>query len=250
MRYEVIDSHRKMNSNRREELNNFFQTVKNVSRDKAWEHVDFCDWYEKEFAVKWMEAIAFDGSKVVGYLMCLRHPTCLEEWFIGDVYVLEEYRGRNIATKLYGKTIDAVKEYSAAQRIVSSVHRDNVNSIKLHEKVGFTNTGRPCKFPNLYFDENEVMFQFDILEGYPISEVESGVEQLLPLWIEYKRSIGQVDSTDQLKEELYELLVQAVEKEVYEFEAIFSGYKLVGFSYWNDVEEFEYIKTYEINECE
>lgn len=242
MRYEIIDSHRKMNINRREELNNFFQNVKNVSREKAWEHVDFCDWYEKEFAVKWMEAIAFESGKVVGYLMCLRHPSCTEEWFIGDVYVLEEYRGRNIATKLYEKTIDAVQDYSAAQRIISSVNRDNVKSIKLHEKVGFVNTGKTCEFPNLYFDKNEVMFQFDILEGYPISEVESGVEQLLPLWIEYKKSIGQVDSPDKLKKELYVLLIKAVEKGVYECEAIFSGYKLVGFSYWNDKEEVEYIR--------
>lgn len=136
MRISIVDTHRHMTAKRKEALCDFFREVKGLADDQAMEQVFFCDWYEKEYAVKWFEAIASVDGVIAGYLRCFRNPDVKEEWFIGDVHVRPDFRGRDIATKLYEKTIQTVKEYDAAERIISSVHKDNHKSIGLHKKNG------------------------------------------------------------------------------------------------------------------
>lgn len=229
MRILIIDSHRNQTTKRREELCDFFQKVKSLRYEAAYDQTSFCDWFEKEYAVKWLEAVALDGSKVVGYLRCFRNPDKKEEWFIGDVHVRDAYRGKNIATKMYAKMIQTVQEFESAEHIITSVHRDNFKSIGLHEKMGFVNTKKPCEFANFFFDEKETMFKLKLYQSFPVQDIKMAQELLLPVWIAYQKSEDSFQNENDAKKAMNKILVKTIANQT--FEAIWCGQRLVGFQY-------------------
>ena len=227
-RCRILDSHRNMPQRTCAALADFFREVKSLSPGDALEQVRFCDWYERETAVKWMEVAAWEAGRVVGYLRCLRNPVDDRQWFIGDVHVRAAYRQRGIATKMYEKIIAAVMEYEAAECIVASVHPENGNSIALHEKMSFQNTGEPCRFPDFYFDPKETEYRKYLYQHFPVPNSEEAVEQLLPLWMEYLRDKGQAEEEKKAKRELKSILRKAEEGEAI-LESLWCGRRLVGF---------------------
>ena len=232
MKYKITDSHRTMKKKTKEALASFFCEVKQLSMDDAYDQVNFCNWFEREFAVKWFEVIVYDASKVVGYLRCLRNPEKLEEWFIGDVHVGAAYRHQGIASKMYEKAIATVEEYEAAEYIITSVHCENERSIGLHEKMGFFNTKLPCMFPNFYFDEKETAYKKWLYQYYPVRDINMGMNSILPLWLEYEKNQYPEGYQENLsKEKLYQILKQSIEEETNFFESIWCGNRLVGFAY-------------------
>lgn len=236
MRYHLVDSHRSWNAGTREKMAEFYREVKNLSIEQAAEQVAFCDWYEREFAVKWFEIVVKNGADVVGYLRCLRNPDIKEEWFVGDIHVLQEYRNKGIATRMYEKVFDTLSEFEAAEYVLASVHCQNYKSIGLHEKMGFENQKIPCTFPNFYFDEKETVFRKWLYQFFPVRDLEKTVEQLLPFWAE--------SGEKHTEKSLREVLVDTLERKTYEFETIWCGNRLVGFVYYNDQEENCYIREF------
>ena len=85
VRYIIKDSHKNMSQKRRENLIDFFCEVKGPDREAAEKAVEFCDWYESEYAVKWFEVLALSDGDIAGYLRCFRTPDDIRQWFIGDV---------------------------------------------------------------------------------------------------------------------------------------------------------------------
>lgn len=61
-----------------------------------------------------------------------------------SVYVNNEYRRKGIATQLMKKLIDAANEMGY-KTMVAGIDADNEESIKLHEKLGFTHCGTVTK---------------------------------------------------------------------------------------------------------
>lgn len=236
MRISIVDTHRHMTAKRKEALCDFFREVKGLADDQAMEQVFFCDWYEKEYAVKWFEAIASVDGVIAGYLRCFRNPDVKEEWFIGDVHVRPDFRGRDIATKLYEKTIQTVKEYDAAERIISSVHKDNHKSIGLHKKMGFVDTTGPCIFANFYFDELETKYEKTLFQLFPVRDVDMAAKLVLPVWIEYQKAkhlfVDESNANESLR--------KAFEKK---FQVIWCGNNLVGFQYEENHEFISYCKV-------
>lgn len=229
IRLTVTDSHRNMSGTRRAKLVQFFTEVKSIEAKQALDQVGFCDWYEKEYGVKWFEVVASQNAEVVGYLRCFRNPETATEWFIGDVHVRQAFRGQDIATRMYEKAIDEVKKYQSAEKITTSVNRDNVRSIGLHEKMGFENTGKACTFPNLYFDDKETAFEKWLYSSMPIPDMETAkiVERVLPVWKASKEKL----------EEAIELTKIGKAS----LEVIWCGNRLVGTSYEvlsDDVNEY------------
>ena len=148
IRYQIIDSHRNMSQKRRNDLVDFFMEVKVAPEEAAEKQVDFCDWYESEYAVKWFEVLASDitENRIVGYLRCFRNPDDVKQWYIGDVHVRAGYRKQGIATRMYQKVFSELERFEAAENVISAVRKDNKNSIGLHEKMGFVDTKEPCVF--------------------------------------------------------------------------------------------------------
>ena len=230
LRYVIVDSHRNMTAKRKESLKTFFSEIKNINDEAAQDQVGFCDWFERENAVKWFETIVYDGSVVAGYLRCMRNPKDGTQWFIGEVHVRKEYRGNGIATRMYEKTIDTVMEFEAAQTLIASVHPKNINSVGLHKKMGFKDTKRACKFPNLWFDENETEYRKVLYKFMPVPAGDLAVEKLMPLWLKY--TVSKEKEADEKAEgkKLLKILKDA-EKGKCLFESIWCGNRLKGFRY-------------------
>jgi len=243
-RCKIKDSHLNMTKKTEDALTNFFMEVKGLGEENAREQVHFCDWFEKEHAVKWFEVIVWQEKIVVGYLRCLRNPLLATEWYIGDVHVRKAYRRQGIATHMYEKTIDAVMEFEAAERIRSSVHSDNGNSIKLHEKMGFQNTGRPCDFPTFYFDEKETEYCKVLYQYFPIPKKEErAVELLLPLYRRYlMKNVLNYKEDEKAEEKTLRDYFEKASKGELTFEAIWCGNRLVGFHYQEKDMEITYLE--------
>ena len=232
-RYEIIDSHRKMSLGRRRALMEFFREVKQLSEEEAWKQVDFCTWYETEYAVKWFETIAFESGKPVGYLRCFRNPKDEKQWYIGDVHVRNGYRRQGIATKMYEKTIKELERYEAAENVISAVRKDNEKSIGLHKKMGFTDTGEPCEFAAFFVDENETKYLKMLYRYLPLPKelkIDEAVRIMLPVWQGSSKESGKRKSRKKSKEELESLIRSFLSGEA-SLETIWCGNRLVGLNY-------------------
>ena len=235
IRYQIIDSHRNMSQKRRNDLVDFFMEVKSAPEEAAEKQVDFCDWYESEYAVKWFEMLASDISenKIAGYLRCFRNPDDVKQWYIGDVYVRAGYRKQGIATRMYQKVFSELERYEAAENVISAVRKDNKNSIGLHEKMGFVDTKEPCVFAAFFVDKDETKYQKWLYRYLPVPEdfeLEKLYEILLPV---FEKSIDPKDKRNN-QDDLRDILIRMKNGE-FDIETIWCGNRLVGFKYLESV---------------
>ena len=235
IRYQIIDSHRNMSQKRRNDLVDFFMEVKSAPEEAAEKQVDFCDWYESEYAVKWFEVLAVNitDNKIAGYLRCFRNPDDVKQWYIGDVHVRAEYRKQGIATRMYQKVFSELERYEAAENVISAVRKDNNNSIRLHEKMGFVDTKESCVFAAFFVDKDETKYQKWLYRYLPVPEdieVDKLYEILMPV---YKNSINTKDKRNN-QDDLRDILKRMKNGE-YDIETIWCGNRLVGFKYLESV---------------
>lgn len=235
IRYQIIDSHRNMSQKRRNDLVDFFMEVKSAPEEAAEKQVDFCDWYESEYAVKWFEVLAVNitENKIAGYLRCFRNPDDVKQWYIGDVHVRAEYRKQGIATRMYQKVFSELERYEAAENVISAVRKDNNNSIRLHEKMGFVDTKESCVFAAFFVDKDETKYQKWLYRYLPVPEdieVDKLYEILLPV---YKNSINTKDKRNN-QDDLRDILKRMKNGE-FDIETIWCGNRLVGFKYLESV---------------
>ena len=247
----ILDSHRNMTQKRENSLKNFFEEVKGVSAEEAKKQVEFCDWYESEYAVKWFEVIVTvstftsDMSKsknkktsernnvIAGYLRCFRNPDDIRQWYIGDVHVRKAYRQQGIATRMYEKVFKELERYEAAENVISAVRRDNEKSIGLHKKMGFFDTGKPCEFASFFVDEDETKYQKMLYRDLPVpadASVDKVTEIMFPLWKEYLNKSDKYTNDKKATADLKKLLQQNRSGEL-SFTGIWCGNRLVGFCY-------------------
>ena len=189
MKYEVTDSHRKMSKRTKKALTDFFCEVKGIPRDAAEGQTGFCDWYEKDYAVKWFEVTAWEDGAVVGYLRCLRDPNDVRRWYVGDVHVRVAFFRKGVATAMYELMIATVQEYEAAEKLIAAIKRDNVRSIGLHKKCA--------------------------------------VERMLPVYSAWRKLNG--NSRKAADRKALCGLLQRAEEGIARFESIWCGNRLVGF---------------------
>lgn len=220
IKIKIVDSHRKRTAAEQAQLSDFFCEVKELLPEDADRQTEFCDWFQREYAVSWFECIAFRGTKIIGYLRCLRNPESCTTWLIGDVHVREEYKKQGVASMLYEHAIAEVKEYEAAEYLVASVHSENAASIGLHNKFGFRDTGKPCDFPNFFFAEQESMYKLPLFQYYRVQNFAQAELLLKPLWEEYnKKEAGMLAP------------IGEVMKDAQVFESIWLGNRPVGVRY-------------------
>ncbi|MBR5666982.1 MAG: GNAT family N-acetyltransferase [Lachnospiraceae bacterium] len=227
MKYEVTDSHRKMSKRTKKVLTDFFCEVKGIPRDAAEGQTAFCDWYEKEYAVKWFEVTAWEDGAVVGYLRCMRDPDDVRRWYVGDVHVRAAFYRKGVATAMYELMIQTLQEFGGAEKLVSAIKRNNARSIGLHKKFGFHDTGEPCVFADFYVCEDETKYERWLYQIYPVPNVEGAVDRMLPHYSEWRKQSGKAKKSDD-RTALCKLLSR-VEKGAARFESIWCGNRLVGF---------------------
>ena len=243
IRYKIYDSHLNMSRKTREALVEFFEAVKGCDRKNAELTADFCALhFEKVFAVKWYEVMAREDEKIVGYIRCLRNPEDATNWYICEVHVRPEYRRRGIAGRMYRKVIDVLGEYEDARVVSASVHAENSGSIKLHESLGFTDSGVPCKFPGLSFEEGETEYTRRIYKRLFLPDnLDYAVPKIMPLWKDYLKLHGKKVQGDEAREKLVSILEKALAGKC-SFDTIWCGLELVGFEGEDGDTEYFYLK--------
>ncbi len=243
IRYRVIDSHLNMSRKSREALVEFFEAVKGCGMEGAELTADFCALhFEKVFAVKWYEVLASESGQIVGYIRCLRNPEDATRWYICEVHVRPEYRRRGIAGRMYRKVIDVLGEYEDARVVSASVHAENVGSIKLHESLGFTDSGLTCKFPGLSFEDKETEYVRKIYKRLFIPDnLDFAVPKIMPLWKAYLRDHGSSMSDEEAREKLVKLMRKALAGKC-SFDTIWCGLEIVGFECLDGDTEYFYLK--------
>ena len=88
-------------------------------------------------AYDWEAFVAEDlsKSKVVGVVIVYLDTD--DVWFIHEIAVLPDYRGKGIGTQLMEKMISYIKG-KGGEKIKLYVSADNANAIELYKKLGFT----------------------------------------------------------------------------------------------------------------
>jgi len=79
---------------------------------------------------------AFDGERMVGYLICSRYDTV---WHLMNVSVDPDRRREGIATALLGALIDRIGDPAA--HLTLEVRQSNQGAIRLYDRFGFRSAG-------------------------------------------------------------------------------------------------------------
>ncbi|BCN32305.1 GNAT family N-acetyltransferase [Anaeromicropila herbilytica] len=224
----IIDSYLNLSENYWTELGQFYSTILKCSTCEANQHIKLFG-YEKMYAVKWYELLAYSKNKLVGFMRVLRNPDSVTEWYTCDLHVLDGYKQQGIATKMYNEAINIILEYDAAERIITSISCSNAPSIVLHEKLGFHNTRKKSVFADFQFEEDETLYEFWLINKYPVKNTETHLKILLPMWIEYIYETGKGGSEAQLKIELQKRISNSMNNDNIYIDLIFSGNNAIGF---------------------
>ena len=126
---------------------------------------------EYDLALKWFAVTAYDEDSLASFMHMIRHPTRPYEWYFCDVYTMEPYRRQGIAAAMYGEAMHLLLKYRKACRITASVRQDNAASIRLHEKMGFSDTHQPPVFEGFDFEPGETVFEHYFVREYPARNV-------------------------------------------------------------------------------
>ncbi|MFO7923048.1 MAG: GNAT family N-acetyltransferase [Bacteroidales bacterium] len=82
--------------------------------------------------------IVKEAGRVIGFTWGFISQTDKDIFFLWQIGVSEEFRGKNLAQKLIGKLIEFAKKNNC-KKIHATVETGNVGSWKMFEKMGFEN---------------------------------------------------------------------------------------------------------------
>ncbi|MBQ8194452.1 MAG: GNAT family N-acetyltransferase [Oscillospiraceae bacterium] len=122
-------------------------------------HNGFPDSYEG----KWMQIIAFRGHDIVGAVNLLRDTEDHLRWYLGDLFVISEYRRHGIARKLILRGIDEIRsKASGGEYIHSYIEAENTASRELHRSLGFSDLGMIVPFCDFCFSDNNTTWELKL----------------------------------------------------------------------------------------
>lgn len=106
--------------------------------EETIEHLDFIFSNPNNQAFLLLEII--DG-KLISMVNFLEYNNILKDWSLFSIYTKKEYRNKGIAFNLINEGLNKVKELGG-NKVVSGIEKINAESIKLHEKLGFIDSGK------------------------------------------------------------------------------------------------------------
>ena len=98
-------------------------------------------------------------DEVVGRLFCLQNNENRSLWYYGDMFVVPEYRRRNIAEQML-KLAEQTLIDKWCRTLRCYVEPENIPSQNLQRKIGFTE--RPYKNFNDMLNEGQIMFEKEL----------------------------------------------------------------------------------------
>lgn len=106
--------------------------------------------YKDEFDPSKIQVILYQGM-AVGRLRIVREDSI----YIGGFQILPEYRARGIGTAVLSELIAESKQ--TGMPITLEVFNDNIEAIKLYERMDFVVTGEDSKQKTMTFEPNPVL---------------------------------------------------------------------------------------------
>ena len=98
-----------------------------------------------------MLVLLYDDNKLISMVNGYEYNSIYHDFCIFSLFTKKEYRAQGLGYKTLKRIIEEIKKYNP-NKIISGIEKDNIFSIKLHEKAGFINS-------NLKWNEIE--------EGFP-----------------------------------------------------------------------------------
>ncbi len=109
---------------------------------------------------RWHQIIAFHGHNIVGAVNFMRDNENAMRWYLGDLFVVSEYRRRGIAKRLIRYGINEIRRtMSGNEYIHSYICSDNAASQELHKALGFADLGKLLPFDDFIFDKNNTTWE-------------------------------------------------------------------------------------------
>lgn len=88
-------------------------------------------------------------------------------YVIRQIETAEQYKGKGYASACYKAVEKYIAQLDNSRKIIAFVDDENIQSIKLHEKLGYSISHNPSKYLyNLYGWESALMFEKDITKEY------------------------------------------------------------------------------------
>lgn len=92
--------------------------------------------------------VASENNRIIGFILAYETRPFLGNIYIRYIGIHTKYQGRGIGILLYNKLIKKARKNNI-KRITALINLDNPNSMKLHEKAGFTLSDRKEAVLNL-----------------------------------------------------------------------------------------------------
>lgn len=134
-RHEVFIELAENNNMVKNQILDFLERINNEYPVSLIEKIDFQEYITKVFKFGFILEAKVNNS-IVGILTFYANNHREKEGVISLIGVLNKYRRFGIASKLYLKSFEIMKEEGMV-KVFTFTHKDNYESIKFHEKLGF-----------------------------------------------------------------------------------------------------------------
>ena len=102
--------------------------------DEISKHLDFIFNMTNSLLV-----LLYDENKLVSMVNGYLYNSISNDWGVFSLFTKKDYRGKGLGYKTLKLIVEKIKKYNS-NMIVSGIEKDNISSIKVHEKIGFTNS--------------------------------------------------------------------------------------------------------------
>lgn len=142
-------------------------------------HLDFI--FNKEYNLNSFLILQLEKNKLISMINGYEYNNILKEWCLFSLYTKKEYRKKGYAENILKQAITQTKKYNS-KKIIVGIKKENIASIKLHEKVGF-------KYANCNWDQLEQGFPSNHLGYY--YEIGDEKMEYLQLFNENKEMLNE-----------------------------------------------------------
>lgn len=132
----------------------FNDNCKLANIDDISKHLDFIFNVPNSLLV-----LLYDRDKLVSMVNGYEYNNINHDWCICSLFTNKEYRGKGLGYKTLKYVIEEIKKNNP-NKIVSGIEKENISSIKVHEKIGFINSGMMWNEIEEGFPDNHLGFVY------------------------------------------------------------------------------------------
>lgn len=110
--------------------------------------------------------VAVDSNdEVIGRMHCVKNENNPKLWYYGDLFVVERYRRKSIATRMIKTAVEHLSEMGASE-LICYVEPENANSRAFQTSAGFVE--KPFVPFNDFLNDGQIMYSLSIPTPYSV----------------------------------------------------------------------------------